>query len=54
VTKLMCGTGVMKAFGESVRPARTRCDQNCRDTWNCSLMPTALLASTRPSGPAGV
>ena len=54
VTKLMCGTEVMKSRGEAVSPARTSVDQNCRETWNCSLMPTALAGSTRPSGPAGL
>src|SRR3954454_15791280 len=49
----MCGTEVMKVFGESVRPARTRCDQNWRETWNCSLMPTGLAGSTLPAGRAG-
>ena len=54
VTKLTCGTGVMNSFGEPVSPERTRCDQNCRETWNCSLIVTALVASTEPSPPAGV
>jgi hypothetical protein len=54
VTKLTCGTGVMKSLGDPVRPERTRCDQNCRETANCSLMVTALVTSTDPSAPAGV
>src|SRR3954453_22325918 len=44
----------MNSFGEPVMPSRTRCDQNWRETWNCSLIVTALAGSTRPSGPAGL
>jgi hypothetical protein len=44
----------MNSFGAPVMPERTRCDQNWRETWNCSLMLAAFDGSTRPSGPAGV
>jgi hypothetical protein len=44
----------MNSLGEPVSPERTRCDQNCRETWNCSLIVTALVTSTVPPSPAGV
>jgi hypothetical protein len=44
----------MNCFGAPVSPERTRWAQNCRETWNCSLIVSALVMSTAPSGPAGV
>ncbi|CRO99995.1 hypothetical protein PAERUG_P18_London_17_VIM_2_04_10_02301 [Pseudomonas aeruginosa] len=53
-TKLRCGTGLMKVFGEPKVPLATRCDQNCFDTSNMVLMPTAFLMSMLPSADCGV
>ncbi len=53
ITKLMCGTVLMKPLGEPIMPFVTRWDQNWRDSWNCSLMSSALAGSTEPSLAAG-
>ena len=53
ITKLMCGTVLMKPLGEPIRLLSTRWDQNWRESWNCSLMSSALLGLTEPSLAAG-
>ena len=53
ITKLMCGTVLMKPLGEPISEFETRWDQNWRDSWNCSLMFRALPGSTEPSLAAG-
>ena len=50
----MCGTELMKEEGSPMRSFSTRCNQNCRDTWNCSLMVIALWGLTDPSTSCGV
>ena len=43
----------MKPLGEPISEFVMRWDQNCRDSWNCSLMFSALAGSTEPSLAAG-
>ena len=44
----------MNVSGSLRTPRSTRLDQNCRLSWNCSLIETALLTSTLPSAASGV
>ena len=51
--KLTCGIGLMTPFGLPRKPLSTACAQNCRDTWNCSLMLSALEMPMSPSAAWG-
>ncbi|MNI94498.1 hypothetical protein D3C73_1526080 [compost metagenome] len=53
MTKLMCGTVLMKPLGDPITLLSTKWDQNWRESWNCSLMCKALEGSTEPSFAAG-
>ena len=44
----------MKSEGLSNCPFSIRYDQNCLETWNCSLILIAFLASIEPSAASGV
>ncbi len=48
-TNVMCGVGLMNSLGSGTAPAVTRCAQNWRESWNCSLMRVADPISIFPS-----
>ncbi|SKZ48337.1 Uncharacterised protein [Mycobacteroides abscessus subsp. abscessus] len=44
----------MNSEGREMMSLSTAYAQNCRETWNCSLMAIALVVSTPPSAVFGV